>query len=620
MNLRGKPISLRSIPPGVYLFLGVFVLRLLVLRRLTESQFLLPSTGDMQFYNEWALRILHGNWTEHTAFYGLPLYAYLLAGIYRVCGYNPFVPALLQAALEGGTAVLLYQLSTLVFAESADSEEENPPRGAGPERAKVIGCAAAIGWGLFQPAQGYSVILMPTAWLVFIFWFVVWQIVKRTQAPPLLGLLLLGALMGFAAMGIATILFLVPLVLAALFLRWVAPLPHRMMGAAMILAGVLFGASPAWIHNYFIARDPVFLSAHSGVNFWIGNNPIATGYPKFPPGLHAGQEAMLKDSITSAERAAGRPLKRSEVSVYWSQKARDWIGAHPGAWLKLLGTKIKNFWSAFSYDDISVITALRDQSIILPGEGFGLVAALGLPGLLIACWLFPTSRWIAAAVLLQMASLLTVFVTERYRLAAVPGLLLFAAFGLWELWQKIATKRYRFAGIYLLLLFCSTAFVSMPQNDPTLWALDTYNSGLQALETNDLSLARRKLDLARAYSPQNAEINFAEGNLHLALGEMAAAKAFYLAALRLDPTHSGAYNNLGVLALAENRWTLAIGFFQHAIKHSPNDAKTHFLLARAELKAGDVVSARREIARAIQLDPRHSEFFAVQQEIENAGR
>ena len=95
------------------------------------------------------------------------------------------------------------------------------------------------------------------------------------------------------------------------------------------MAGVFLGASPAWIHNDFIARDPVFLSAHSGVNFWIGNNPVATGYPKFPPGLHAGQEAMLKDSITSAEKALGRPLKRSEVSAYWSGKARAWVRAHP---------------------------------------------------------------------------------------------------------------------------------------------------------------------------------------------------------------------------------------------------------------------------------------------------
>ena len=86
----------------------------------------------MFFYNDWALRILRGNWTEHTAFYGLPLYAYLLAGIYKICGYSPFVPGLLQAGCEGGTAVLLYKLGSLVFlgsdklSEAHEMREEKP--------------------------------------------------------------------------------------------------------------------------------------------------------------------------------------------------------------------------------------------------------------------------------------------------------------------------------------------------------------------------------------------------------------------------------------------------------------------------------------------------------------
>jgi hypothetical protein len=611
-----EPATTRhSVIVALCLFVGVFVFRLFALTRLTGSQFLLPEAGDMQFYNDWALRILRGNWTEHTAFYGLPLYAYLLAGIYKVFGYSPFMPGLVQAGLEGGTSVLLYKLSTLVFARSGVSGGETSLGNLRGD--EVIGILAAVGWAFFQPAQGYSIILMPTAALVFVFWFVVWEVVKRKQVPAWWELFLLGVLMGFTAMGIATILFLVPLVIGALFFRWKALLRVRVMGAVMILAGVLLGTAPAWMHNYFVARDPVFLSAHGGVNFWIGNNPVATGYPKFPPGLHASQEAMLKDSITSAEAAAGHPLKRSEVSAYWSKKAGAWISQHPGDWMVLLGTKIRNFWSAFSYDDISVITTLRDQSIIFPGEGFGLVAALGLPGLLIACWRFPSSRWIAAAIFLHMMSLLTVFVTERYRLAAVPGLLLFASFAIWELWRLLATARHGLLALFLVLLFGCTAFVSMPQKDPTLWALDTYNSGLQALDAHQLPLARERLDLAYAYSPKNAEINFAEGNLHLALGDIATAKAYYFASLRLDPRHSGALNNLGVLALRENRWSLALNFLQHALTGSPNDAKIHYLLASAFLETNDLPPARLQIAAALKISPNRPEFLALAQEIEN---
>ena len=60
----GAGVPLARFPVSGWIFLGVFLLRLLVLVRLTDSQFLLPNAGDMQFYNNWALRILRGEWTD----------------------------------------------------------------------------------------------------------------------------------------------------------------------------------------------------------------------------------------------------------------------------------------------------------------------------------------------------------------------------------------------------------------------------------------------------------------------------------------------------------------------------------------------------------------------------
>ncbi len=327
----------------------------------------------MFFYNEWALRIVRGAWTDHLAFYGLPGYPWLLAGLYGLFGYSPFLPAFLQACLEAGTAVLILKLAEIVFARE----------GSDLFPARVIGTSAAVGWAFFVPAQVYAAILMPTAWLVFVFWFVVWAVLRRPYAPGWPGAAALGLLIGLTATGVATILFLLPLLFAALFFRarpgaraW------RPLAAALALAaGLLLGTSPAWAHNYFVARDPVFLSAHSGINFWIGNNPEASGYPRFPPGLRAGQAAMLQDSISAAETAAGRPLRRSEVSRYWSARAREYIQAEPGAFLRLLGRKILNFWSAFQYDDLSIITSFRENGIVWPGPAFGLVAILAWPGM-----------------------------------------------------------------------------------------------------------------------------------------------------------------------------------------------------------------------------------------------
>ena len=612
MRTGGLPAA-RSLSLPAYVFAVVFLLRLVVLARFSASSFLLPSQGDMHFYNAWALRILGGTWTDHQAFYGLPLYPYVLAALYWLFGYSPFVPGLLQVCADSGTAVVLYKLGSVAFG-SDEKRTASVPAG------RFLGLISAAAWTFYIPAQAYSVILMPTAFAVFVFWFAVWQIVKRSELPRPSISLLLGAMIGLMATGVATTLFLLPLLLAALFIRWGdrsrGHLGRAALAAFALIAGVLLGTLPCWAHNYFVARDSVFLSAHSGVNLWIGNNPTANGYPSFPPGLRAGQAAMLQDSIAAAEAAAGHPLRRSEISQFWSAKAKAYIRENPGVWLRLLARKTSNFWNAFQYDDLSIITNLRAQGIILPGIRFGVIAALGLAGMVVTLRRKPLARWIAAAVFLHLASLLMVFVTERYRLAAVPGLVLFAVAGLQRLWQSLMSAEYRTACVYLLALACSTAFVSMPQRSAGLWALDAYNSGWQALEAKNLPLAAEKLHLAHAYVPDNAEINLALGNLALAQGDPAQAGKWYAEALRLEPGHKSALNNLGVLELEAGRFDSAERLFRGALERDARDAKLHYLLAKAALGRGDIPSARAEVALALELAPNQPEFAALKDEIE----
>jgi Flp pilus assembly protein TadD len=387
------------------------------------------------------------------------------------------------------------------------------------------------------------------------------------------------------------------------------------MASLLLVGGAGIGTSPAWLHNYFVAHDPVLLSAHSGVNLWIGNNPDANGYPRFPLGLRAAQRAMLQDSITGAEAAAGRPLKRSEVSAYWSDKAKSYLRENPGAALQLMCRKLLNFWNSFQYDDLSIITSLREQGVVFPGLRFGIVAALAIAGIVLAVPSFIASRWVLAAVLLHMLSLLSVFITERYRLAAVPGLLLFAGFTVTQLWRACATGTLMRAAAVTALLAMSSWFVSVRRGNPELWALDAYNSGVQALADNDLAAAEKRLTLAQAYVPNNAEVNFALGNLEMARGNRSAAQASYMRTLSLNPQHKGVFNNLGVLALEEQRWDIALEVLRKALEQEPDNAKTHYLLAKALLGAGDVNGARSAVARALALDPHRREFLELEAEI-----
>ncbi len=459
---------------------------------------------------------------------------------------------------------------------------------------------------------------MPTAWFIFVFWFVVWRIVRAESPPSAIEFFAIAVLVGLTATAVATVLTIVPLLLTALFLnskKQAAFSSNLVIKFCAVIAGVAIGTSPCWIHNCFVAKDPVFLSAHSGINFWIGNNPEANGYPRFPPGLRAGQAAMLQDSVSQAEAATGRHLKHGEVSNYWSNKARSYIRDDFGDWLHLVGTKIRNLCSAFQYDDLSIITSLREQGVILPGLYFGIVAAFALPGVFVAWRLAPQSRWVVAAIVLAVLSLLSVFITERYRLIAVPGLLMFAAFGLLVFWQSLVANQIRVGAAYVLVVAGAAAIISWPQQNPSLWALDAYNSGWQALESNNLPLAESKLAMAHAYVPENSETLFALGNLRLAESNPTGAEAFYRAVLDTDSKHKGAFNNLGVIALEAGKYNEAENWLRRAEEIDPRSAKTHFLLAKALLAQNNRSSAETEIETAIALSPGQSEFVILKQQI-----
>ena len=606
MTLR-KLLSPFHLQSAHYVFAGVLLIRVVVLARLTISPYLLPTHGDMHFYDDWAQRLLSGQLTDHLAFYGLPGYAYLLAALYKLAGYSPFVPALLQTLLDAGTAMLIYKVSIGIFP------------GTAKRHAQIAGLVAAAGWALFVPAQTYAAILMPTAWVVFIFWLIVWRIISRKNAPEVWEALTLGLLVGLTATAIATILFLIPFLIGAILLKPAisthSQLRTRISALVLLFLGAAVGTSPCWVHNRLIAHDHVFLSAHGGINFWIGNNPSANGYPRFPPGLRAGQAAMLQDSIDAAESAAGHSLKRGEVSHYWSAKARDYIEGDPAAWLRLLALKLRTFWSAFQYDDLSIITILREQRVTFPGIYFGLVAAFALPAMILGWKTAPAGRWVTLAIALQMLALLPVFTTERYRLPVVPGLLVFAAFGLVMFFSNLAAGKFRPALSYIVLLTVSTVFISWPQRDPSLWALDAYNSGWQALESNNLALAEKKLDVAYAYVPDNSETVFALGNLRLAQQKTDDALAFYWAVLSIDPKHKGALNNLGVIALDSGDYANAETWFRRAAQIDPANAKTHFLLAKTFLGQGHREAAQTEIDAALRLKPDQPEFRTLSEQI-----
>lgn len=610
---------------GRGMFLAVILARLIVLFRSSDTQHFLPMDGDMKFYHDWACRIVGGQWTDHQSFYGLPLYAYLLAGLYALVGVQPYFALLLQVLAEGTTGLLIYQIALLAFAPPAEPTGDRTVEHF--TDARVVGCLAALGWAFFVPAQAYSTILMPTIYFVASFWSIIWWILRAGPGwPRRRAFFLLGLSMGFVAMMVANILLLSVLVLAALFYRrsWTRTLPagllflwqRRVVAVLLLIGGIGCGTSPCWLHNYFVAGEPVLLSAHGGINFWIGNNPDANGYPKIPGGLSSSQEGLLKDSITFAEKAVGRPLRHYEVSAYWSRQAHRYIVEHPADFLRLIGVKLGNFWNAYRYDDLGVVIVMQEDGVLLPGIGFGVVAALGLPGLVLAAARRSRARWVAAAVLLHMASVLTVFVTERYRLAAVPGLLLLGSFGLVETFRLLAAHRWLPVLSYGALAAAAVLFVGRAPSSDDLMDHDDYNTAIADMANYHLDRARPKLERVYARHPNNPEAAFALANMALADSQTSRAAQYFRRTLELEPRHYRAMNNLGVLAMEQGQWQAARTLFTRALELAPQDAKMEYLLAQVCVSLDDLTAARAAIGQAVRLAPDRTMYQLYRTELD----
>lgn len=606
-------------------FLAVFGLalafRLIGLALLHVSPWGAPDHGDMNYYHGWGTKIAEGQWTDYQAFYGMPGYAYML-GLFYMAGLPPLAMQLLQVLSEAIITCLILILASLTLsgtkripAGEAPGWEVPLPTGSPIWWAAFL---SAIGYVLFIPAQTYSVILMPTTFLVLIFWGLVLWILIRSRRASFQEWLLAGAVLGVMACVIATILFLIPLLLLSAWLPWqVIRLRRSVANSLALVAGVAVATSPVYLHNYLVAKEPVMFSAHSGLNFYMGNHAEATGYPTIPEGLGANQADLLFGSLELAREETGRDLTRAEVSEFWSEKAREFVREERGAWLRLKVVKVRNFWNAFEYDDLNILELFQLEGITLPGIGFGLVAVFALPGVVVVWRRFPASRWIAAAVLLHLAALLPVFVTERYRLAAVPGLLILAVGGLYWFWLQIRSGAYKPAGLYLVAVLAALLFVGFPPQSPSLWAIGPFSTGLKLSQAGDFEKARPYLLRANELSPDHPEVNLALGNLMLADREWGRALAFYQEVLTAEPDHHRAMHNAAYALVQSGRHETALGLLERILAEEPGRDHTWYLYADALNRSGRTAEAGVAIRKALDLKPDEPVYQELARQLQN---
>jgi tetratricopeptide (TPR) repeat protein len=514
-------------------------------------------TSDGLFYQETAQRIVDGSYLrEATAFNFSPLYVFFLAAVFKTFGHGINAVRVVQMIVGIGSCGLIFLIGRRLFDRTV----------------ALIALSLAV---LYVPSIHFEVQLLSISLAVFLM-LASLQLLLLADARSTPALLLpAGLCLGLAALGSPTLLILtLPAGLWLGFPGWKARFNRAGVARAALFAGaVLLGILPATLWNYRATGQFVLVSSQGGINFYIGNNPEAPGFFVVPPGM---EDSLSGINVTGAkhvaEAEAHRSLTAGEVSSHWFGKGLRFIVAEPLAAVRLFFRKCFLFANHYEVPLDLDQEAFKDYFPLLRWSlvSFGFVSLLGWTGAVICVRQFRKHGLPLLMLAVYALGVVVFFVSDRYRLPAVPLLILFSAFTVEWAWQKQRQRQavpLLVAGVAVAL--AAFAIVYAPTGLQGARASLSFNVAIGYLKQNDFARARGQLEKCVQQDP-----DWLEARYKLALADHQLG----------DDAH-------------------ALGEVDAVIARAPGNADAHALRGGILLARGLAVTARDELARSLSLVP-----------------
>ncbi len=291
----------------------------------------------------------------------------------------------------------------------------------------VLGGLAAA---LYPPLVWNGVHLMTEPFFIFFQTVAVYLILRAAQGHSPLAAILGGVAMGLAILSRSVLIGFVPV--AAAWILWRAkPRKQAVLLAICFFYGAAFTVAPWSVRNYFVLREFVPVTTDGGHGFYIGNNPKTAEDPR---GFYMPRDWPFLADIPKAE------LDEVEVDRALYREGLRFIAHNPGAWLKLLGRKFCWLWRFYPHPGyIATRYVILYALSYLPVFPFMILGIITAPRLL--------TSWRRDHVLIYLlvgfttAMHMIYIATIRYRVPLMPFLLLFAAFGLICVCDRIKGRR-----------------------------------------------------------------------------------------------------------------------------------------------------------------------------------
>jgi len=591
-----KPKAPSDIPykPIILIFIFTFLVRLLFILTMKQNAYSIITryTIDSIFYHKWALSIAQGDWLGHEVFFLGPFYAYFLGIIYAILGNKIIIVQVIQTVLSSFSVVFLYLITRKIT----------------NHRTGVIASAIYILSGILV---FYTGTLLYVDVNIFLSLFLAYILLKLSDNSSIKLSILAGTLLGFLVT-VRPEFILLLLILIPYFIFRVKTKPFLQYFIFIIFTLAIASIIP--IRNYFVGKDFVPFTAHSGVNFYYGNNPQADGTWRAVYPLQQTPDITIPQLQYSSQRIDGKLVKPSEASNYWFKKGIEFAKENPIRYIKLLTKKFLLFVNSYEIPNNYYFYQTKDDSVVLKicFISFALILPCAILGIIFSLKRWKDSYLIYAFTFIYLVSSLVFYVLSRLRAPVIPFLIIFAAMFIGELFERLSKGK--IGQVLLLIVFAGTIF-SLEQF--RLVNKNEFNSQGYIQKGNIYQSIRKYVLAADAYNKslmidsENIIARYSLLQTYIGLNRpsQAAEQLQIITNIAQTNPRYQVYTHLAQARfdIARRNFSQAAVEFQQALILNPYDAEIHYLLGAVYMTLGNNQKAFVEMQKALELDPNHQD-------------
>ncbi|HSV43660.1 MAG TPA: tetratricopeptide repeat protein, partial [Candidatus Bathyarchaeia archaeon] len=514
-------------------------------------------SADVTYYMDWAHEIATKDFIGTKTFFGLPLYPYFLAVLFRISLGHIEVIRFFHLILSAFNCLLLYYAAKLIFS-------------------KRIAVVASVLMALNFILTYYAWLMMPVTLLITLSLIIVIALVQREQLTQKHQWFFLGLFIGASTLGDGKFLFF--LMLTAVWL-WLER-PERLKQILMMLLGAALIVGGCAARNKIVGGDWVLISAQSGLSFFSGNNPEATGVylnPDFIRPTHHGQD---EDQRIVAESIARHTMSPGEISAFWKAKAMDFIYRHPDQYARLLVKKFILFFRETEYADDLDLVLLRNWKAKLDWNNFLFLMPLALIGVAVSARQWKKQPFPVMLIGCQLLVTLIFFLSTRHRATVFPFLLMFEAAAVF--WFIKQLRRRNFIKISLAVVFVLFYALLLPPvriDAKTITYNEQSKAGAVFAAQGQPEKAKACYLKVLAIKPTDSTTLYNLANLYVEEQNWSKAQALYQQSLTICSFNVDALFNLGFVYEQQGKVDLALKYYKTVLRYQPDSPDIYFRMA-----------------------------------------